>query len=108
MRPFLGYETVEAVHIEWLAAAIYEGANAIFFHFSAFVVVVVMMMVVPFFVFLVFVLVFFVLLVFVVPVFFVFPVFVMPVFVSVVVCVLILLFIGMFVVRTLDTPHPSG
>ena len=98
MRPFLGYETVEAVHIEWLAAAIYEGANAIFFHFSAFVVVVVMMMVVPFFVFLVFV----------VPVFFVLLVFVMPVFVPVVVCVLILLFIGMLIVRTLNTLHPSG
>ena len=100
MRPFLGYETVEAVHVEGLAAALYEGANAIFFHFSAFVVVVVMM-VVPFFV-PVFVLLVFVLLVFV------FLVFVMPVFVSVVVCVLILLFIGMFVVRTLDTLHPSG
>ena len=50
LGPAGGYEAVELVDVEGRSAVVYKCADAVFFHFSAFVVVVVMVMMSFFFV----------------------------------------------------------
>ena len=47
-RPFSGYKLIKQAEVEWLAAIIYEGADAVFLHFATlmFMVVIMVMMVV--------------------------------------------------------------
>ncbi len=45
-RPFSCYKLIEEAQVEWLAAIIYEGSDAVFLNLATFVLMVVIMMVV--------------------------------------------------------------